>query len=143
MEFPPDIGFVIQIATFLILWWILKVWMFDPTMRLLELRRQRTEGQLEDAERIAAATEKIRAEYEAKLQAAQESARREVATIRAEGEREEEKILASARAEAAEVVDGVREKIGREVEAARASIVRYAAEISVEAAEKILGRRVQ
>ena len=141
--FPPDIGFLIQIVLFLLLWAILKRWLFDPTLRVLEARRERTSGQLAEAERIREETAKMRLDYEAALQAARVGAREESARIREETEAEEAKILGFARAEAAGIVREVRSRVAVEVEAARATMARDAAELSVEAAEKILGRRVQ
>lgn len=141
--FPPDIGFVIQIALFLVLWFVLKRWLFDPTLRVLEARRQRTSGQLAEAERLREETVRMRNEYEARLQQARVAARDEVARIREEAEAEEARLLEAARAEAAAVVQEVRARVANEIEAARATMARDAAELSVEAAEKILGRPVQ
>ena len=143
MEFPPDIGFVIQIVTFLALWWILKRWMFDPSLRVLELRRERTAGQLEEAARINEQTEQLRADYTRKIEAARAAARQQGDAIRADAEREEERILTAAREESSTVIEKARAEIAHEVEDARASMLRDAAEISVEAAAKILGRPVQ
>jgi len=141
--FPPDIGFPIQIVLFLVLWFVLKRWLFDPTLRVLEARRERTTGQLAEAERLQEETARMREEYEAKLQQARAGAREEAARIREEMEAEEARVFEAARTEAAEIVQGVRARVAAEVEAARATMVRDAAELSVEAAEKILGRRVQ
>jgi len=143
MEFPPDIGFVIQIALFLILWAVLKLWLFDPTLRVLEARRERTSGQLAEAARLREETVKMRNEYEVALQAARVNAREEMARIREEADAEEARLLESARAQAAEVVQEVRSKVALEVQAARATMGRHAAELSLQAAEKILGRSVQ
>ena len=85
----------------------------------------------------------MRRDYEAAMQAARVAAREESARIREETEAEEAKILDFARAEAAEIVREVRSRVAIEVEAARGTMARDAAELSVEAAEKILGRRVQ
>ena len=141
--FPPDIGFPIQIVLFLVLWFVLKRWLFDPTLRVLEARRERTTGQLAEAERLQEETARMRDEYEATLQTARASAREEATRIREETEAEEARVFDAARAEAAEIVQGVRARVAAEVEAALATMVRDAAELSVEAAEKILGRPVQ
>ena len=141
--FPPDIGFGIQIVLFLVLWAILKRWLFDPTLRVLEARRQRTTGQLAEAERLRVETARMRSEYEAALHAARVAAREEVARVREEAEAEEGRLLKAARAEGAQIVEEVRRRVALEVEAARATMARDAAELSVDAAEKILGRPIQ
>jgi F-type H+-transporting ATPase subunit b len=140
MQFPPDVGFAIQIAAFLVLWWVLKRWLFDPTLRVLELRKQRTAGQLAEAERLRSEAAAMRAEYEAAIEKVKAGGREEIAAIRRESELEEARVLDAARAEAASTVDQVRSQIATEVETARATLTRHAAELSVEAVEKILGR---
>jgi F-type H+-transporting ATPase subunit b len=143
MAFPPDIAFVIQIVLFLALWVILKHWLFDPALRVLDLRRERTSGQLAEAERLNAEAARMQQECAAKLDAARAAGRDEVAEIRSEGEREEARILEAARSESAEVVNKARAGVAAELQTARSTMARYAAELSVEAAEKILGRPVQ
>jgi F-type H+-transporting ATPase subunit b len=143
MEFPPDIAFVLQIALFLALWIILKYWLFDPVLRVLQLRRERTTGQLQEAERLSAETERMRQEYTRGLEAARVAGREEVATIRSAADREEQRIFEAARSEATQIVEEVRSSVAQELEAARSTMARYAAELSVEAAEKILSRSVR
>lgn len=143
MEFPPDIGFAIQIVLFLVLWAALKRWLFDPVLRVLEARRERTSGQLAEAKRLQEEAERMRGEYEGALERARVLAREEIARFRGETDLEEQRILESAKAEAAEIVQAVRSQVATEMHAARATMARDAAEISVEAAEKILGRAVQ
>jgi F-type H+-transporting ATPase subunit b len=143
MAFPPDIAFVIQIVLFLGLWVILKHWLFIPALRVLDLRRERTVGQLAEAERLNAEAARMHQECTAKLEAARAAGRDEVAAIRSEAEREEARILEAARSASAEVVNKARTAVSEELETARSTMTRYAAELSVEAAEKILGRPVQ
>ena len=143
MEFPPDIAFVLQIILFLALWVILKYCVFDPALRVLQLRRERTAGQLQEAERLSAETQRMRQEYTLGLEAARAAGREELAAIRGAADREEERILETARSEGARIVESVRSSVAQELDAARSTMARYAAELSVEAAEKILGRSVQ
>jgi F-type H+-transporting ATPase subunit b len=139
----PDIGFAIQIVTFLLLWVVLKRWLFDPTLRVLELRRRQTEEPLAEAERLQREMAEMREKYAARIEAAREAARRDIEDIRRRAEVEEAETLGAARAEAARVVEEARAVIATEVEAARTTMARYAAELSVEAAEKVLGRAVR
>ena len=139
----PDIGFAIQIVTFLLLWVVLKRWLFDPTLRVLELRRRQTEEPLREAERLQREMVAMREKYDARIEAARVAARRDIEEIRRQAEVEEAKMLGAARVEAARVVEEARTTIGREIEAARTTMARYAAELSVEAAEKVLGRGVR
>jgi F0F1-type ATP synthase membrane subunit b/b' len=66
-----------------------------------------------------------------------------MATIRSAADREEQRIFEAARSEATQIVEGVRSSVAQELEAARSTMARYAAELSVEAAEKILSRSVR
>jgi F-type H+-transporting ATPase subunit b len=143
MLFPPDIGFGIQIVTFLLLWWILKLWLFDPTMRVLDLRRQRMQGPLAEADRLRHEASEMRTRYDTRIESAREAARREIDEIRRQAELDEQVTLEAARGEAERVITEARAVVAKEIEAARASIARYAAELSVDAGEKILGRPVR
>ncbi len=140
---PPDSAFVIQLACFAVLYLVLKWGVFDPGLRVLEARRRRIEGPLAEAERLRREGAEMQAKYEATLEAARASARADVEVIRRNAEVEEERVIEQARADAAEIVRTVKESLAREVESARATMARHAAEISVEAAEKMLGRAVR
>jgi F-type H+-transporting ATPase subunit b len=139
----PDIGFAIQIVTFLLLWVVLRRWLFEPTMGVLQLRRRQMEEPLGHADRLRGEVAELRRQYEARLEAARDAARRDIDDIRRQVEAEEAETLGAARAEAARVVEEARVTIAREIEIARTTMARYAAELSVEAAEKVLGRAVR
>ncbi len=140
---PPDIGFVIQLVLFGVLYVILKYCLFDPALRVLDLRRQRIEGPTASAEQLRAEATVMREKYEAALEDVRTSVQREIAEIRRQGEIDEARILEAARAEAAETIDMARTSLASEVESVRSSLLRRAAEISVAATEKVLGRSVQ
>jgi F-type H+-transporting ATPase subunit b len=142
MEFSP-VGFAIQVVTFVILWIVLKRWMFEPALRVIEMRAERASAPLADAARLRRETEALRQRYQADIEAAREAARQELAAARRQAEAEGERVLAAARAEAEKVVQEARSAVAGEVENARSSIARYAAEISVAAAQKVLGRPIQ
>jgi F-type H+-transporting ATPase subunit b len=143
MQFPPDVGFVIQIISFLLLWWVLKRWLFEPALRVLELRRVRITGELAEAERLQAEAAKMHAEYDAAIEKAKAAARDEIAAMFSALEAEQAKAFAAARAEAAGIVEGARVTIAAEVAAARGTLTRHVAELSVEAVERVLGRPVR
>jgi F-type H+-transporting ATPase subunit b len=140
---PPDVAFVIQLGCFLVLYLVLKWGVFDPALRLITARRRAIDGPLAEAERLRREAAEMHAHYEATLEAARVSARKEIDDIRRRAEAEDERLLEQVRAETADMVAKVRETLAREVESARASMVRHAAEISLEAAEKVLGRSLR
>jgi F-type H+-transporting ATPase subunit b len=142
MEFSP-VGFAIQILTFVLLWVALKRWLFEPALRVIEMRSARASGPLADAERLRRETEVLRQRYLADIEAAREAARTELDAARREADADGERVLDAARAEAEKVVQEARSAVAREVETARSTIARYAAEISVAAAQKVLGRPIQ
>ncbi len=51
LTFPPDWTFLFQIFLFLVLWIFLKRLLFDPVLSVLEGRKGRSEGTLEEARR--------------------------------------------------------------------------------------------
>ena len=105
--------------------------------------RERAAQPLAEAERLRREMEEMQAKYEAALESARTTARAEIEQMRREAEADEARVLASARAEAAEILDDVRTTLAQEIEAAHSSMARHAAELSVAAAEKVLGRSIQ
>jgi F-type H+-transporting ATPase subunit b len=140
---PPDVGFVIQLGCFLVLYLVLKWGVFDPALEVITARRRAIEGSLAEAERLRREAAEMHSRYEATLEAARASARKEIDTMRRHAEAEDERLLEQVRTETAGMVAKVRETLAREVEAARATMARHAAEISLEAAEKVLGRSLR
>jgi hypothetical protein len=69
LTFPPDISFVVQIVSFLVLWFGLKRLLFDPALHVLEERERRTVGARDAADGLRKAAEGSAADNEQRMKA--------------------------------------------------------------------------
>jgi F-type H+-transporting ATPase subunit b len=137
---PLDYTFLGQIALFLVLWFVLKRFWFDPTLRILHERTARSQGAIAEAKAIQAEAERLRAEHAAALDQARAEAEREVQEIVREAEAEQKRLLGEARADAQRMMEEVRARIAAEVVSARRDLRETAHEIARIVVQKVLGR---
>ncbi len=133
---------LIQLANFLLLMFLLNRLLFRPMFRILEERRERTEGRKRLAERTTAEAESLWDDYQKKLQEAKADAdRTRVALVRqAEGERQKMVDLAAAQAE--KTVAEIRARVRADAEKAREALRGETEKLADSMAERILGRSV-
>lgn len=137
-----DWTFFIQVANFLILIAVLNWVLVRPTLKILEERRVQVEGSEDEAKRLTAETEARIQDYERELAEARIGAGREKEKIRTEGIERENEIIRTAREQARETVEGMKIKIGNEARDASAVMKQEIKTLSVEIAEKVLGRAI-
>ncbi len=132
----------IQLVNFLILMVLLDRILFRPMLRILEERRERTEGRRRQAERIDAEAEAIWADYQEKIQQAKTEADRLRTQIIRRAEAERQKLLARVAEESEKRLAEIRARIRGEVEEARKVLETEARALAEGMAERLLGRRV-
>lgn len=142
MEISVDITFAIQIVSFFILWAVLRRLLFAPMVDVLEKREERTRGSLEAASHIHADVEAMRADYQEHIRGARQKSIEELEASRKLTIAEERTILGAARDQAAARLAVSRGEIGRQVEAARATLDRDAAGLAQELVAKVVGRQL-
>jgi len=140
MGISIDYSFAIQIASFLILWVLLKRLLFDPVLHVLEQRETRTSGNRAAAEQLAEETRVLAQEYDERIRAARRSALEQAEEKRKLALDEERRVLAAARNAGGAQLDQTRADIRAAVEVARVGLRRDAADLAARVAEKILGR---
>lgn len=113
-----------------------------PITRALEERDDRVQHAIGAAERASQEAERARAEVEVRLGEAQTSAARLLSEARERAEEREHEILESARREAESLLQRAHSEIGVAREQALAAIRDEVVEISLQAAGKVLQRRV-
>jgi F-type H+-transporting ATPase subunit b len=142
LTFPPDISFVVQIISFVVLWFGLKRLLFDPTLHVLEARERRTTGELHAADGLRKAAELSAAEYEQRMQQLRvklgSDAEATFKTIAAE----ERKILSDARDQAGTQLMQLRERLARQASDARPALASEAHSLAGKMLERVLGRTV-
>lgn len=140
LAFPPDISFVYQIVSFVILFAGLKHLIFDPMLRVIEERERRTTGAKRVAADLRSDSDRQAAEYEAKMQqvrlelsASTDSARAVIAT-------EERGIVGAARTQTAAELSELRVRLARQSEEARPQLGRDARDLAGQMFERVVGR---
>jgi len=142
LTFPPDITFVVQIASFVILWFGLKRLLFDPVLQLLEEREARTVGARHEAETMQAAVQESAAEYERRLREVRFALAAEFEAARAATRDEERQVLAAAREHSGAQLAQLRENLARQAAAARPALLTEAQDLAARMLERVIGRNV-
>jgi F-type H+-transporting ATPase subunit b len=137
-----DQSVIYQVVLFLVLWLILSKVLFQPYLRLLEEREQKTTGAEHDSAELELEGAQLKARYEEKVAAAQAAGYAAKEAIVQEARQQREKILGAAREEAATTLNRLRQDVTtamaneRQLAAAEVSI------LASDMASKVLGRKV-
>ena len=133
---------IAQIINFLVLFLLLRALLFGPIGRMLEQRRQRIEDGMKAADRVRQEAELERAELMKKLDAERREAQARIASVAGESEKVRENILAAAQAEAEEIKRKARAEAEAERQSMLRDVQRQIADLSVLAAERVIGRQL-
>ncbi len=137
-----DYTVLVQIASFLALWFLLTKLLFKPFVALLEEREERTDGVKAEAASLTAEAERLRAEHESAVARARDEGAAVKESIVQEARQTRERLLAEARAQAANMLAAVRDEIQNELRKGRDLAAQEAEGIARQMAEKILGKKV-
>src|SRR5206468_4172483 len=98
MEIPHEFFPVLiaEIGLFLALWLLLKRLWFDPALKVISAREQRSSGALSRAAALQDAAEQLRREHATAIEGAKTQAHAEVLTMIREAEAEQRRIIAEA-----------------------------------------------
>ncbi len=133
---------VTQIIGFVLALWILKAFAWKPLLKMLDDRRKKIAGDIDDAEKIKAEAGKILDEYHAKLRDIEVEARSKIQDAISEGNRIAVEIRENARDEAREIVEKSREELSRDIARARVELRDDMVGMAIKAAEKIISAKL-
>ena len=137
----PDTGLMIwTVVTFVLVLVVLTKTAWKPILDGINSREQRIREDLERAEKANAEAAALRQQYESQLGEAQRTIQNMVNQARADGERTRTELVAAAKAEADRIVEKGRKDLAGETDRLRAELRGEVASLSLEMAEKILGR---
>ncbi len=133
---------VATIANLLILTLIVKKFLFKPVQKIMAERKAQVDNLYREAEESIDSAEKSKAEYEKKLEAADETVEGIIrdASKRAEAAREE--IIADANRKARETAEKAEREIAQEKKKAINELKNEISGISIEIAENVVGREI-
>lgn len=137
-----DYTVIVQIVSFLLLWFFLSRLLFRPFLRLLEEREQRTEGARAEAALLREEAERLKAEYDQWVAKARNEGGTIKEALRLEAAKARERLLGEARETASRRLEAMRAEMQRELQRGRELGTREAEAVGVQMVEKILGRKV-
>ncbi len=141
LTFPPDISFLFQLVSFLILWFGLKRLLFDPMMHVLAAREARTVGTSREAAAMKTAAEESAVEYDRRLGEVRHQLAAEVDADRNVTQTEERQVITSARDEVSAQLLDLRQRLAQEAESARTILAAEAHELSTRMLNQVLGNK--
>ena len=131
----------ITVVLLIILHFYLKAVLFGPLDRIIQKRRELTEGARKTAEDSLAAASRKADEYEAKLRDARAAVYKQQEEIRKRWLDEQSQQLAEARSRSEATVKSAREAIAQDVAAARASLQETSSTVADQIVATVLGKR--
>ncbi len=129
-----------EIVSFAALLFILAKYAFPPILQILDERERKIRESIEAAERQRVEAERRMAEYDAKMKAAQKEAEELVAQAKARTQQMMEENERRMSAEAERIKAGAAREIEQERRKAVEDVRRYAGELGLRVAEKVLER---
>lgn len=136
----PDRTLFIQLGIFLAVVFCLNHFVFQPVLKILRLRRAKTEGDRKKITEIVQKTEQLMKEYEAKMQEAKKEAFQIKEGIRREGREQGLNIVQEARQASLTQIEKIKKEIAGAATQATAQLESQAEVLSRQIAEKVLGR---
>lgn len=131
-----------QIINFGVLIILLRMFLYQPVLKMLNARKERIAQSMKDAERVSAAAREAEQEKGKVL----EQARREAQEIRAQATRDAEKIAQDVRSHADQEATEIRMKAqadaAKQADLALADANKQIADLAIMATEKLLGREL-
>lgn len=132
-----------QIVNFLLIMFLLRMFLYNPILNMLDQRKKRVEQSMKDVDRASGAA----AEAEREKAGILDAARREAQEVRAQATRDAEKIAQDVRTRADQDAANIRMRAQAEAQTQTEEILADAqkqiAELAILATEKVLGRELQ
>jgi F-type H+-transporting ATPase subunit b len=133
---------VAQLFNFALMIVVLRLFLYEPVLKMLQARKDKIAQSMKDAERVNAAAKEAEAEKAKVL----DVARREAQEVRAQATRDAEKIAKDVRSraetEATEIRMKAQAEASKQMEAALADANKQIADLAILATEKLLGREL-
>ncbi len=139
----PDLTLFVQMATFIALIFILNYLLYKPILSIIDRRKKQMDELENEIKLFNDSVNKKAAEYDEKLNKAKTSASDLKKEIIGEGTAQAKSIVDAVRNEIPLMSQEFQKKMDAEMQAARQILEGQSRKLSLEIAEKVLGRRVQ
>ncbi len=139
----PDLTLVVQMVIFVALIFILNSLLYKPVLGILERRKKQHEELQNEVKLFRESVDKKVTEYDEKLAKAKASASDLKKEIMNEGVEQAKGMVDAVRAEIPLMTQEFQKKMDKEMQAAREILTGQSRKLSMEIAEKVMGRSVQ
>jgi F-type H+-transporting ATPase subunit b len=139
----PDITLLYQMAIFLALVFVLNILLYKPILKIIDRRKKQLDELENEIKLFNDSVDKKASEYEEKLKQAKANASELKKEIILEGNEQAKKIVDAVRGEIPALTQQFQQKIDKEITAARKILDEQSKKISVDIAQKVLGRSVR
>ena len=129
-----------SVVSFILLLIVLAKFAFPPILKILEEREQKIAGDIQGAEDLKAAAEKLKREFEEQLKTAQEKAATIVQLANEESRKNQEKALEETQAKCRQMLKEAEHEIQTSRNQILAEIRGYVSALTITSAEKIMRR---
>lgn len=137
-----DYTILVQMVNFIILIFILNALLYKPILGIIGKRKQKMDESDSEIKRMNQTVEQKMAEYEEKVRLAKVDAMEQKNAIVKEGSDVAKGIIDAVRGEIPAMMEQFHAKMEKEVEEARAILYSQSQKISLDIAEKVLGRSI-
>jgi F-type H+-transporting ATPase subunit b len=138
-----DYSLGIQIINFLVLIFILNILLYKPILGMIDKRKRQFEDSAAEIRRLQETVEQKMADYEEKLRQAKAAAVEQKNEIIRQGADEAKTVIDAVRAQIPGMLEEFQTRMDSEIGAARKVLTEHSAQLSVEIAEKVLGRSLR
>ena len=138
-----DYSLGIQIINFILLIFILNRLLYKPLLGMIDKRKQGFAESEAEIRRLQETVEQKMATYEEKLRQAKATAIEQKNEIIRQGAEEAKEIIDAVRAEIPSLMEQFQARMEEEIDAAKRTLTGQSQKLSVEIAEKVLGRSLQ
>lgn len=139
----PDFTLFVQMAIFIALVFILNYLLYKPILSIIDRRKKQLEEAENEIKLFKDSVDKKAAEYDEKLNKAKTGASELKKEIIGEGAAQAKSIIDAVRNEIPLMAQESQKKMDQEMQVARQILNTQSRKLSLEIAEKVLGRRVQ
>jgi F-type H+-transporting ATPase subunit b len=138
-----NLGYLIsQIINFVLLFIILRVFLYKPIVGMLDRRREKIATDLQEAEEARSKAEAVKQEHEKQLEQAREERHSILAEATEQAEKMRAEILAKARSEAQEIITKTQDEMEYERRQALLAAQDQIVDLALTAAAKVIGESV-
>lgn len=139
---PELQSMVVTWISFLVLYLILRKFLYNPVSNFLEARKEKIRSQMDEAKVLKEEAEKLKEEYELRINQAKKESQGIIEAGRRRGEEIKENLIAEAKKEAESIIERAKREIQAEREKALLEVRIQAGEMAVLIASKIIEKNV-